>query len=124
MLPHGAGTTLGHAADVISAKPFALVVTMSPTARKMVLDEHGESFATDLVKRHKAASFTIFHDGIGWTWVDRAARVREHRDRRARVVSRQRQARRRAAPAQGRHRAARRDLYRRRQVQGARSTRT
>jgi hypothetical protein len=71
MPPHGAGTTLGYAADVINAKPvFAVVLTMSKTARKMVVDEHGDNFATDLVKRHKAASFAIFHDGIGWTWVD------------------------------------------------------
>jgi len=27
-------------------------------------------FATDVVTRHKAAAFSIFHDGIGWTWVD------------------------------------------------------
>ena len=71
MPPHGAGTTLGYAADVINAKPvFAVVLTMSPTARAMVLKEHGQSFGTDLVKRHKAASFAIFHDGVGWTWVD------------------------------------------------------
>lgn len=69
--PHGAGTTLGYAAEVINQKPvLALVMTMSPTARKLVVDEHGQNFATDLVKRHKAASFAIFHDGIGWTWVD------------------------------------------------------
>jgi len=69
--PHGAGTSLGYAADVINQKPvFAVVMTMSPTARKMALDEHGQNFATDLIKRHKAASFAIFHDGIGWTWVD------------------------------------------------------
>jgi hypothetical protein len=71
MPPHGAGTTLGYAADVINAKPvLALVMTMSPAARKEVLAKHGQNFGTDLIKRHKAASLAIFHDGIGWTWVD------------------------------------------------------
>jgi hypothetical protein len=71
MPPHGAGTNLGYAAEVINAKPvFALVMTMSPAARKEVLAKHGQNFGTDLIKRHKAASFAIFHDGIGWTWVD------------------------------------------------------
>ena len=71
MPPHGAGTNLGYAAEVINAKPvFALVMTMSPGARKEVLAKHGQNFGTDLIKRHKAASFAIFHDGLGWTWVD------------------------------------------------------
>jgi hypothetical protein len=69
--PHGAGTNLGYAAEVINAKPvFAIVMTMSAAARSEVLAKHGQNFGTDLVKRHKAASFAIFHDGIGWTWVD------------------------------------------------------
>jgi hypothetical protein len=69
--PHGAGTNLGYAAEVINDRPvFALVMTMSPAARKEVLAKHGQNFGTDLIKRHKAASFAIFHDGIGWTWVD------------------------------------------------------
>jgi hypothetical protein len=71
MPSHGAGTTLAYAAEVINAHPvFAVVMTMSPAARKDVLAKHGQNFGTDLVKRHKAASFAIFHDGIGWTWVD------------------------------------------------------
>jgi hypothetical protein len=69
--PHVMGSGLGYAADVINQKPvFAVVMTLSPTARKQILTEHGQNFGTDLVKRHKAASFAIFHDGIGWTWVD------------------------------------------------------
>jgi len=71
MPPHGAGTNLGYAAEVINSKPvFALVMTMSPAARREVLAKHGQNFGTDLIKRHRAASFAIFHDGIGWTWVD------------------------------------------------------
>lgn len=69
--PHGPGTTLGYAADVINARPvFAVVVTLSAAARKEAAAKHGDNFGTDLVKRHKEASFAIFHDGIGWTWVD------------------------------------------------------
>jgi hypothetical protein len=71
--PHAAGTPLGYAADVINAKPvLAFVLTMSPTARTEALKNLGPSqnFATDVIKRHKAASFSMFHDGIGWTWVD------------------------------------------------------
>jgi hypothetical protein len=71
MPPHGAGTNLGYAAEVINDRPvFALVMTMSPAARKEVLAKQGQNLGTDLIKRHKAASFAIFHDGIGWTWVD------------------------------------------------------
>jgi hypothetical protein len=71
MPAHGAGTNLGYAADVINAKPvFAVVMTLSAAARKTVLEKHGQNFGTDLVKRHKAASFAVYHDGIGWTWID------------------------------------------------------
>jgi hypothetical protein len=71
MPPHGVGTNLGYAADAINGKPvFALVLTLSPAARKLVAEKHGQNFATELLRRHKAASLAIFHDGIGWTWVD------------------------------------------------------
>ena len=71
MPPHGAGTNLGYAADAINAKPvLAVVLTMSPAARKFAIEHHGQNFATDLLKRHKAASFAVYHDGIGWTWID------------------------------------------------------
>jgi hypothetical protein len=69
---HAAGTNLGYIADVINARPvFAVVVTMSAAARGEAVAGLGvRSFATDLVTRHKAAAFSIFRDGIGWTWVD------------------------------------------------------
>lgn len=69
---HDAGASLATLADVITARPvFALVLTMSPQARTEALSHLGaRSFATDLVTRHKAAAFSMFHDGIGWTWVD------------------------------------------------------
>jgi hypothetical protein len=67
-----AGTNLGYLAEAISARPvFAVVMTMSSTARAEALKHlapHG--FASDVVARHKAAAFSIFHDGVGWTWVD------------------------------------------------------
>jgi hypothetical protein len=69
---HVPGTNLGYLADVISAKPvLALVMTMSPTARAEALKHLGtQGFAADIVTRHKVAAFSMFHDGIGWTWVD------------------------------------------------------
>jgi hypothetical protein len=69
---HDAGTNLGYLAEAISARPvFALVMTMSPTARTEALRHLApQGFATDVVTRHKAAAFSIFHDGVGWTWVD------------------------------------------------------
>jgi hypothetical protein len=69
---HDAGTNLGYVAEAITAKPvFAVVLTMSPAARTESAGHLGkQSFATDLVTRHKAAGFSIFHDGIGWTWID------------------------------------------------------
>jgi hypothetical protein len=69
---HDAGTSLGTLADVINARPvFAVVMTMSPQARTEALSHLGaRSFVSDLVTRHKAAAFSMFHDGVGWTWVD------------------------------------------------------
>ena len=69
---HDASTNLGYVAEAITAKPvFAVVMTMSPGARSEAIGHLGaHNFATDLVTRHKAAGFSIFHDGIGWTWVD------------------------------------------------------
>jgi len=69
---HDAGTNLGYLADVINARPvFAVVLTMSTAARGEAQSRLGaRSFMTDVVMRHKAAAFSIFHDGIGWTWVD------------------------------------------------------
>jgi hypothetical protein len=69
---HDAASSLGTLADVINAKPvFAVVVTMSPAARAEALAQlSGSSFAADVIKRHKAAAFSVFRDGIGWTWLD------------------------------------------------------
>lgn len=69
---HGAGTNLGYAADVINAHPvYAMVVTMSPAARKQATQSiGGKNFLTDVITRHKLLSFSVFTDGIGWTWID------------------------------------------------------
>lgn len=69
-----AGGALANAADAIAGKPvFAVAVSMSATARKVLVDELGpkKNFASDLIQRHKVASFTVYTDGIGWTWIDR-----------------------------------------------------
>ncbi len=70
--PHGAGTSLGYAADVLAGKPvFALAMSLSQTARDQAIAGIGStSFATDVIKRHKLAAFALYRDGIGWTWID------------------------------------------------------
>ncbi|MBC7977086.1 MAG: hypothetical protein H7138_19080 [Myxococcales bacterium] len=69
---HDAGSSLGTLADVITTKPvLAVVLTMSPAARAEALRKlNGPGFAADVVTRHKAAAFSVFRDGIGWTWID------------------------------------------------------
>jgi len=69
---HAAGSSLATLADVIDAKPvFAVVLTMSPAARAEALRQLTKpGFAADIVTRHKAAAFSVFRDGIGWTWLD------------------------------------------------------
>ncbi len=69
---HGAGTNLGYSADVINAHPvYAVVLTMSASARKQVIQGvGGKNFLTDLVTRHKLLSFSVFPDGVGWSWID------------------------------------------------------
>ena len=54
------------------SRSMRVAVTLSPAARKQALASMGpdKNFATDLVARHKAASFSVFADGIGWTWID------------------------------------------------------
>ncbi|HTL32960.1 MAG TPA: hypothetical protein VL326_07540 [Kofleriaceae bacterium] len=66
------GTNLGNVAELINAKPvFAVVMMLSPGARTELLGKHqGQNFLTDIIKRHKLASFAIFRDGIGWSWID------------------------------------------------------
>jgi hypothetical protein len=63
---------LAGVAEVINQKPvFALFVSMSQTARTEALAGfQGQNFVTDVIKRHKMASFAVFSDGIGWSWVD------------------------------------------------------
>src|SRR5687767_14332401 len=67
-----AGTNLGNAKDVLGQKPvFALVVNLSATARAEALaNMKGQNLVTDLIKRHKLWSFSVFRDGIGWSWID------------------------------------------------------
>jgi hypothetical protein len=68
-----AGSNLANVASVIDAHPlFAIAVTMSPSTRKQAIDEFkGEkNFITDIVTRHKLIALSVFHDGIGWTWID------------------------------------------------------
>jgi hypothetical protein len=66
------GSNLAFAADVLGAKPvYAVILTMSPAARTQALSSiEGQNFITDMIKRHKTASFSMFHDGVGWTWTD------------------------------------------------------
>ncbi len=70
--PHGAGTNLGYSADVINGRPvYAVVLTMSATARKQAIQGiGGKNFLTDLITRHKLLAFSVYADGVGWTWID------------------------------------------------------
>ncbi|HSR95609.1 MAG TPA: hypothetical protein VLM79_01010 [Kofleriaceae bacterium] len=69
---HDAGTNLGYLAEAINGRPvFAAMMAMSTAARTEALRHLApQGFATDIVKRHRAATFAVFHDGLGWTWVD------------------------------------------------------
>ena len=66
------GSNLAHAADVINARPvYAIVVNLSPAARKQAIQSiGGKNFLTDVITRHKLLTFSVFTDGIGWTWID------------------------------------------------------
>jgi hypothetical protein len=67
------GSNLAQVATVLEAKPvFAVAMTLSPTSRARFLAEFkGEkNFITDVIKRHKLGAFSMFRDGIGWTWID------------------------------------------------------
>ncbi|MBA3502794.1 MAG: hypothetical protein H0T65_20700, partial [Deltaproteobacteria bacterium] len=68
-----AGSNLAHAASVLDAKPVAaLIMTLSPGARKQAIDElkGQKNFITDVLTRHKLAAISMFQDGVGWTWID------------------------------------------------------
>ena len=69
---HAAGTNLGYAAAAIDSKPvIAWVMTLSAAARKEATRHmDGPNLLSDLIARHKAASFSIYADGLGWTWTD------------------------------------------------------
>lgn len=71
-----AGTQLGNAADVLRGKPvFAVVMSLSATARADALSEiKGKNFLSDVIKRHKMWSFSVYRDGIGWSWIDSSAK--------------------------------------------------
>ncbi|MEO8704605.1 MAG: hypothetical protein ABI867_31410 [Kofleriaceae bacterium] len=71
--PRAANTALGYAQDMIGGKPvFGAVFTPSVNARKELLAKLGpkKNFLTDLAQRHKLFTISVFHDGIGWTWLD------------------------------------------------------
>lgn len=63
---------LAYASEVVAQKPvYAMVAALSSEARAMAMSKHGpENFGTDLLKRHKVAAFSVYNNGIGWTWVD------------------------------------------------------
>jgi len=73
MPAHGAGTNLAYTAETIAQHPvFSVVFTGAPAAREAALAGHADDhdLFADLMKRHKAAGIAVFHDGIGWFWVD------------------------------------------------------
>lgn len=69
---HAAGTSLGYIAEILANKPvFALSLTLSPAARKEINAKFDHpNFLSDIINRHKAAAFAIYHDGIGFVWAD------------------------------------------------------
>lgn len=68
---HAANTNLGHAADMISAHPVVgISATLSPTARQMIAASGKKNALTEIAARHKLAALSLYHDGIGWTWID------------------------------------------------------
>jgi hypothetical protein len=71
--PRPTGSNLAQVASVLEGKPvFAFAMTLSPASRTKLLAEFkGEkNFITDVITRHKLAAFSMFRDGIGWTWID------------------------------------------------------
>jgi hypothetical protein len=68
-----AGANLAYAAQTIDGKPvFSISVALSNVARKEVLAKLGpkKNLITDLAQRHKSWSFSVYQDGVGWSWVD------------------------------------------------------
>jgi len=67
-----ANSNLAHAAEVIAQRPiYALVVSLSQSARKAANENIGaKNVLGDMINRHKVATFSVYTDGIGWTWID------------------------------------------------------
>ena len=68
-----AGSSLAQVASVIDAKPiFALALTLSPAAKASATTEFKghKNFITDVIARHKLAALSLFHDGVGFVWID------------------------------------------------------
>jgi hypothetical protein len=70
--PHAAGSNLGYAADMLVGNPvFAVSLTPSPVAKSALLEnDKDRNYGTDLIKRGKMLSLALYHDGLGWSWVD------------------------------------------------------
>lgn len=69
----GPGANLGYAAQTIDAKPvFSISVALSNVARAEITKQFGtkQNLISDLAKRHKSWSFSVYNDGVGWSWVD------------------------------------------------------
>lgn len=69
--------SLGYARQALDARPvLSVVATLSPATRRQLAAAMGpkKNFVTDLAGRHRAFAFSMYHDGIGWTWVDRNRR--------------------------------------------------
>lgn len=67
-----ANSNLSYVQETLAQKPvFSVILTMSPTARKEAVSKIGsKNFITDVISRHKFATFSIYHDGVGWTFGD------------------------------------------------------
>lgn len=68
-----ANGNLAHVAEILAQKPvFSVMLTMSAAARRDTVAKMDtrKNFIADVINRHKIAAFSMFHDGIGWTWQD------------------------------------------------------
>ena len=73
---HHADTTLGYLGEEIAQHAvFAVVITPGKDARRDVLAAlPPQGLAHDLAARARMVRFAVFHDGIGWSWLDRDRR--------------------------------------------------
>jgi hypothetical protein len=68
-----ANSHLANVAGVIDGKPvLAVSMALSAAARQKAIKEMGgkKNFISDLLQRHKFFALAMYHDGLGWTWVD------------------------------------------------------